>query len=59
MSKSKDLAKLISSKINHAVYDNDLGLMVPKAVQDQVSSTRLFMYDEFLMIESAEVPAKI
>ena len=34
MSKSKDLAKLISSKINHAVYDNDLGLMVPKAVQD-------------------------
>ena len=29
--------------------------MIPKAVQDSVSSSRLFAYDDFVMLETVQV----
>jgi len=53
--KTTSLAKLIASTINHAFFDFEVGLPLAKPINDSISSTRLFIYDNFLLIDSIEV----
>ena len=46
---------MIAEGINHILYDNLFGLPLAKPIEDGVSSTRLFIYDHFLLVDSIEV----
>jgi len=49
------LAELIVSGVNHVLYDNNLDLPIANPTEWDVSSTRLFIYDHFLLVDSIEV----
>ena len=51
-------ADQVSSALNHLIYDSKLGLALANPVEFELSTTRLFVYDNFLLVDSiqAEIP---